>query len=542
MKRSIKYFATLLIFIFSGSQSSFAQDDSYYDPSKDPANQSTNQSSGNNNSSSQQESIDKTDGYGNPSDNPAYKYDSPSNSEAYQQDGNTYITNNYYDEDYGYTTRLRRYYTPNFGVNYYSYWFTPSFCLGWGSWNNAYVVSYNPWYSDPWWDWNRRNRVVVYDPFFDPYWSWNFGWNSCSYYNSWSNPYGGYGCGNNNWGNNNWGYGGGGYCGGNGGYYNGYNNGYWNGYNNGYYNGYNDGYWNTAYGGGGYYNGGRRSGGSDNPTNPPVTPPLNPVTGFNRELPKTYQQVKPNVSVKDVEIPREGIQKPFTPTNDIKKNDKGLQLKPNTIEPYHPSNPNVVIGKGVEKNTVKPNTDINGSIRPVKPNVTENNNSTGGKYAEPKNYNQKPEQQQHPDIKQSNNNWTETPPSQWDAPRNNRERNVESKQNDLRRYEEQQRTQQNNDDWQRPQKNVDPKQFEPRPEIRQERRVEQPRNVEPRNINPQPKEQQMQRMEQPRNFNTQPQPQRMEQRMEQPRNNFREAPQQGGKSGSMGRGNNMRGR
>ena len=140
--------------------------------------------------------------------------------EYYDEDGNTYIVNNYYDDndydDYYYTSNLYRYYYPNYGFGFYSH-------------------CYSPYY---------------YDPFWGPSYGWNvgFGWGypynygNCypgyyGYYDPWFNPYYGYG-----WGNG-WGYG-----------YGGYYGSYWNGYNNGYYNGYYDGYYDGYYGGNGYGN------------------------------------------------------------------------------------------------------------------------------------------------------------------------------------------------------------------------------------------------------------------------------------------------
>ena len=230
MKGGMKIFISTFILLFGMNMLAHAQDDVYYDPGKDASNQSNYQNNQSDNSSTTFEQNDNRDGYSLDSSNSAYKYDSVSTAESTDQNGNTYVTNNYYnDDDYSYTSRLRRYYMPNYGVDYYSYCFTPSFYFGWNSWNSPYLASVNPWYSDPWWSWNRRAYIGFgIDPFYDPYWNWNFGWNSFSYYNSWNYPY--YGCGGLGYGYNSFGNRYGEYYGRNGGY-----------------GGRHDGYWNTAY-------------------------------------------------------------------------------------------------------------------------------------------------------------------------------------------------------------------------------------------------------------------------------------------------------
>ncbi len=317
MKRAIKFLSIVFLFTVSVIGKAVAQDDVYYDPNKDkglPAQPSVEQYDNNTQnqqateSNTTQSETDKTDGYGNPAD----KYDPRDSYTSNSYDNNSYATDaGYYDEDYDsyfYTTRLRRYYAPNYGTSYYSYWYTPSYYVGLNNWNSPYIVSYSPWYSDPWWRWNRTTVVIGYDPFYSPYWSWNFGWNSCAYYNSWSNPYGG--CfGNGGWG---WGGGGGwgggcGFGGGGWGYGGGYNNGYYNGYNNGYYNGYNDGYWNSsAYNnnGGFHYYGPRHRNAVNQPTSGNTG---GGVSGGGLSSPGV---VKGTTVTNGAVIPREGITKP----------------------------------------------------------------------------------------------------------------------------------------------------------------------------------------------------------------------------------------
>ncbi len=148
------------------------------------------------------------------------------NSEQYvDEDGNTYITNNYYQDDsydYFYASRINRFYRPMYGAGYYDPFYT-----------NMYWYTGNPYYYG----------TSIYS-------NWGNGW--C--YNPWGGGYGMWG--GNSWGIgfgfSSWGWGGGWgyspYCygGGFGGfnnYYNGYNQGYWNGYYDGLANG--NGYYNT---------------------------------------------------------------------------------------------------------------------------------------------------------------------------------------------------------------------------------------------------------------------------------------------------------
>ncbi|MCX7696739.1 MAG: hypothetical protein N2Z72_03480, partial [Bacteroidales bacterium] len=140
----------------------------------------------------------------------------PSTSTTYtDQNGNTYITNNYYYDDYydyEYTARLRRFYGGGW-FDYYDPFYT-----------NLYWYTYDPFlfgisvYYTPWWWWKPRYRW---------YWGWYF-----PYYHYYG-----------------WGYTPGYYWGWNYGYWHGYHDGYWDGYWNGYW----DGYWDSHYGPSYYY-------------------------------------------------------------------------------------------------------------------------------------------------------------------------------------------------------------------------------------------------------------------------------------------------
>ena len=97
--------------------------------------------------------------------------------------GDTYITNNYYDDDeyvyyddddyeYRYSSRIRRFHRPFNGFNYYSPCYTDRY---WYDWNNPYM-------------WGQS--IYMADPFFSPFYYWpssgfyiSFGWG-----NSWYRP------------------------------------------------------------------------------------------------------------------------------------------------------------------------------------------------------------------------------------------------------------------------------------------------------------------------------------------------------------------
>lgn len=523
MKRAIFFYITITLLIMSSASTVSAQDDVYYDPNKDPGlqqgNESVQPSSPDNNTLSP---TDKTDGYGNPSDNPAYRYDEAESS-SYQQNGNTYVTNNYYEDDddnaYYYTNRLRRYYSPNWGVNYYSYWFTPSYYYGWNNWNTSVTISLgSPWYQDPWWRWNNRHHstVVIYDPWYDPYWSYNWGWSSCNYYNTWSNPYYGSGCGFNSWGYNGWGYHNGGFCGG---YYNGYNYGYWNGYSNGYYDGYYNGYnngWNQAYGNGNYYYGPRhRNTVPDQPGNNSVNnrPVSHPVVDRN----PAGQPVNV-VDIRHTDIPKEGIQRPIYTNKEAVRTTPGNGGMVNTDKSV-PINRTGVEKPGVPAQSVegmKNNSDRWSDKTQATPNMNVrqpgwNTNNTGNannpadgiRNNEPKVMETKPTQSQ-PLSRDSWNN-----PSQG-TPNGGLQKRPDIRTEPHPDYNDnQQRTQP------RPNVNVAPKQEWNAPANNQPQPSNNYRQQQPR--------QEVRPQEQLRNYNAQP---RQEIRnMEQPRGNFQAQPQ-----------------
>lgn len=187
-------------------------DDVYYDPDR---NQTTTSPSISRQSTS-----------------PAMEYDRLETTTQTDGNGNTYITNNYYnDDDFGYndfyySSQLRRFYSP--GFRYFNYW-DPWF-------SNYYFYDMNPW------GWNscifNSYSFYNFNSFNSPFmWNncmnnWGWGWNSWNTWNSFYDPY--------IW-HCNYYHGYNPYFGGFGGGWNQFNNNYWNGYNNGYWNGYYDG-------------------------------------------------------------------------------------------------------------------------------------------------------------------------------------------------------------------------------------------------------------------------------------------------------------
>jgi hypothetical protein len=127
-------------------------------------------------------------------------YDSPNEESSYSEsyydeDGDTYVTNNYYndnyDEDYEYSKKLRRYYQPSVGLSYYNYYYTDYYTYN--NFYNPYLMYGNNWGWNNW-GWNRPVvSINVYQG--------NFGWNPYAYNNWGFNNYYGY----NNWGWNQWG-------------------------------------------------------------------------------------------------------------------------------------------------------------------------------------------------------------------------------------------------------------------------------------------------------------------------------------------------
>jgi hypothetical protein len=197
---------------------SSSQDDVYYS-SKDSKQSQTNQqqfpqqstTSNSENSVNNQEvssnnyQQDNPNEYSSTKSNPEYS----NSAEIHDASGNTYITNNYYTDDYydyAYSAKLKRFYSPAYGYGYYDPYYTNLYWYDYNpfSWGVSIYLGYHWWapsyfYNDPF------CYGGCYYPFYSPY-------------------YNGYSMG----------------------YYNGYNQGYWDGYYHGSY-GYNNPYYYNSY-------------------------------------------------------------------------------------------------------------------------------------------------------------------------------------------------------------------------------------------------------------------------------------------------------
>ena len=192
-------------------------DDVYYNPNihQYPDNNVQNQDYQQDQQDYQQQDNQITDNQYQ--DNQQYYQDQSNYSETYTDDnGNTYITNNFYGDyyDYSYSSRIRRFYYPELDFGYYDPWYT-----------NMYWYTYDPWYFGI--------SVYLTYPFWRPGVSFYWGYYPYNYYLGWHYPY-----------HHGWGYPG---------YWNGYNYGYWDGYSNGYWDGFWTGYYDGFYGSEYYY-------------------------------------------------------------------------------------------------------------------------------------------------------------------------------------------------------------------------------------------------------------------------------------------------
>jgi hypothetical protein len=79
-----------------------------------------------------------------------YTQPESSSSSSYSDgQGNTYVTNNYYDDyySYEYSSRMRRFYNPVYGVNYYDPFYTNQYWYDYSpaSWGVSIYLGYNWW-------------------------------------------------------------------------------------------------------------------------------------------------------------------------------------------------------------------------------------------------------------------------------------------------------------------------------------------------------------------------------------------------------------
>ena len=108
-------------------------------------------------------------------------------TQAQDKQGNTYITNNFYDDSY--SARINRFSGPYLGFSYFDPWYYgPSYRFGYSSyygWNMSFgwgYPYYSPWYYDPWY---YRPYYGYYDPWYHrPY----YGGGCWSCYNNYYRP------------------------------------------------------------------------------------------------------------------------------------------------------------------------------------------------------------------------------------------------------------------------------------------------------------------------------------------------------------------
>ncbi len=161
--------------------STYSTDNSNYQQDNQ-GNQQQNTSNDNNQTSSQQ-----TPDYSN-------------SSQSRDANGNTYVTNNYYNDDYydyAYSAKLKRFYTPAYGYGYYDPFYTNLYWYDYNpvSWGVSIYLGYNWWppsyyYNEPFCYGGFHHS---YDPWYSPYYGgvyWN-GYNNGYYQGGYgnSNPY-----------------------------------------------------------------------------------------------------------------------------------------------------------------------------------------------------------------------------------------------------------------------------------------------------------------------------------------------------------------
>ncbi|MFN8278055.1 MAG: hypothetical protein U0T84_11260 [Chitinophagales bacterium] len=470
-------FSVWLMVLFAGINfSANAQDDVYYDPKKDRgtsgsdyqqqyqnsntnnAQVPTNQGDGNNTDMNNQDRYDRNDGYSNAGGGSgtdrAYQYDG--NSSSYANGGNTYITNNYYDDDYWsdddylYTTRLRRYYYPNYGTSYYDTWFTPNFY--WGMPRVSINYGFSPWYS--YGCWNR----------------WNCGYSGFySYYDPWFSNYGcGYGP-SSYWGWNNW-------------YYSNWYSPYAWGWHDPYWNGYYSGYYSSYYGNNYYDHGYRTSSVHYGPRREGSTSGSNTSNASDR----------PRHRMETIDIPREGVQRPRE--EGVRNVNRPVETKPRAVdqpsERVNRDRPDMPVDRGVNRptelgnrNNGTNNTFERNNERPTtRPDMPVRNNWDNGNT---------PVERPSMQPRQERNviRDYDRPSPRNDQPRMEQPGSDQPRQMQPRNYDQPRMEQRNFDQPRMEQRNFDqPRQVQPRS-------FDQPRNFDqPRSMPSQP------RMEQPRNI------------------------------------------
>ena len=324
---------------YSGAKQNESQRN--YDQNNNSGSNDQNSQSGNqSNTTNSDQTPERFQNNGNSSDN-------TSTQSSTDQDGNTYVTNNYYNNDdyydYAYTSRVRRFYHP-YGWNYYDSYYT-----------NMYWYDYDPY--------SYGVSLYLSYNFWRPQYVWTPAWGASI------------GFGNSYYGSS--GYYGNGYYGNGYGYNNSYNYGYANGYNNGYYAGLYNGTFNPYYynsndsysyyygprgGRGALANNAPRGGRnlselygrqqiSDNPRNPKLTSGIDGVSAIGRPK-REIGSINAN-SIASPVNGNTGIVK------DNNVNHNNTFSSPGNNNPSHPNSVNGVGGHGnnnpTKENTIKSN-------------------------------------------------------------------------------------------------------------------------------------------------------------------------------------------
>ncbi len=342
------------------SNNTSSQDYSGSKQNEPQRNYDQNNNSGNNAQNSQSGNQSNT----NNSDQTPERFQNNVNSSDYtstqssaDQDGNTYVTNNYYNNDdyydYAYSSRLRRFYHP-YGWNYYDSYYT-----------NMYWYDYDPY--------SYGVSLYLSYNFWRPQYVWTPAWGSCI------------GFGNSYYGG---GYYGGGFYDNGFGYNNSYNYGYANGYNNGYYAGLYNGTFNPYYynsndsysyyygprgGRGALANNAPRGGRnlselygrqqiSDNIRNPKLTAGIDGVSAIGRP-----KREIGNINANAIATPVRGNNEIV---KDINVNHNNNLSSPGNNNTSHPNSLNGVVGHGNENSNPIKNNTIKSNLPSPKDNET----------------------------------------------------------------------------------------------------------------------------------------------------------------------------
>ncbi|MEO5673319.1 MAG: hypothetical protein ABIQ74_01610, partial [Chitinophagales bacterium] len=187
MKNYISIAASLLIMLVSYSVSAQVSNETSDDlyitktaPAPEPAPQTSPNKGYNNSYSENERNSERSNDYDRGDQDQQNGSPDQSSSEQYQdEDGTTYITNNYYNgsnNDGGwYTSQLNHFYSPYMGFGYYDPFYTG---FGFSA----------PFYSSPGLSLSIGFGFGGYYPYYDPWYSWYNPWHTSLYYPYWYSP------------------------------------------------------------------------------------------------------------------------------------------------------------------------------------------------------------------------------------------------------------------------------------------------------------------------------------------------------------------